>query len=130
PALERAGYFHRAVVDLRDSLALALGRWVGVGVCTALTAAALAAVQLLPALEAAGEASRGAGVPAAEILKASLPTLLNLAGPPVAGFGSGFWEVQSGVGMIWFVAALLAPVLGGGRSRFHFCVWLSLLAFA
>src|SRR5437763_8018757 len=76
PALERAGYFHRAVVDLRDSLALALARWAGVGVCTALTAAALAAVQLLPALEAAGEASRGAGVPASELLKASLPTLL------------------------------------------------------
>jgi hypothetical protein len=104
----------------------ALGRWLHFGLWMALVAVALSAVQLFPALEAAPESSRGAGVGVREILAAAMPTCLGLVGP---GWTPS-WEDRAGLGVLWVAAACLAPVLGRGRVRFDGAVCLALLVFS
>jgi hypothetical protein len=106
----------------------ALLTWAFLGALAAVTAIALSAVQLVPALNAAREATRGVGVAPSEILKGTVPTLLSLIGPPV--LPTGWWEAQGGLGILWLATAVLAPVLLGGLVRYRAFVALLLLLFA
>jgi hypothetical protein len=100
-------------------------RWLGFGAWTAGVAAALAAVQLLPALEAAPEASRAVGVSAGNIAAVAVPSLLGLVGPAwTAG-----WEARAGLGVFWITAALVAPLLCRAQVRYQAAVSLLLLFF-
>jgi hypothetical protein len=109
-------------------LAAALGRWAALGLWAALVAAALAAVQLLPTFEAASQSSRGAGVPPDNLVAEYLETVHQLVGPsPVAAHR---WEHRAGLGVLWLAAAVLAPVLRGGRVRWWAAVWLMLWGLA
>jgi len=100
--------------------------WLGLGVWTVAVAAALSAVQLLPALEAAPEASRAAGVSARDIAAVCLPSIMGLIGP---GW-SGTWEDRGGFGVLWLSAALTAPLLLRGRARYDAAICLVLLVFS
>jgi hypothetical protein len=101
-------------------------QWLILGTSTALVAAALAAVQLLPALEAAPESTRAAGVAASDAAAVALPALRGLIGP---GW-SGAWEDRGCLGLLWVAAAVAAPLLCGRRVRFQACVCLILLFFS
>jgi hypothetical protein len=100
--------------------------WLGLGVWTVVVAAALSAVQLLPALEAAPEASRAVGVSARDIAAVCLPSIMGLIGP---GW-SGTWEDRGGFGVLWLSAALTAPFLLRGRVRYDAAICLALLVFS
>ncbi len=106
----------------------ALLRWAGVGLWAALVAGALSAVQLLPTLEAASQASRGAGVPSDDFAQEFALIVHQLVGPsPIIGHR---WEQRAGLGVLWLTAALLAPVLRGGRVRWQAGVWVLLWVLA
>ncbi len=106
----------------------ALGRWLGLGLWAAVVAGALSAVQLLPTLEAARQASRGAGVPPDDLAREFALMIHQLVGPsPVIGHR---WEERAGLGVVWLTAAVLAPVLRGGRVRYWTAVLLGLWALA
>jgi len=79
-------------------------RWALLGGWTLLIAVALSAVQLLPALEATHEATRGVGVEATEAGRI-LPALMRLVGPTLARPN---WEYQGNFGLLWVAAAVLA----------------------
>jgi hypothetical protein len=92
--------------------------------------AALAAVQFLPTLEAAGQSTRTAGV-ADEALAGGLQTLLFLVGPALIAEPYNIaWEDRGGFGVLWLAAAALAPFLCRGRVRFQAGVCLALIGFA
>lgn len=109
-------------------------RWIGLGLWAATVAATLAAVQLLPGLEAAGLASRGvSGVPESPAF--SVRALLKAFGPSPSGVQPvESWEPRAGFGVAWLVAAALAPVVCRGevrrRARWAAGVTLGLAAFA
>jgi hypothetical protein len=125
-ALESAGWLGGdGPRSWRRTLAAA-GRWAGLGVWAAVVAGALSAVQLLPTLEAAGQASRGTGVPPDDLQREWAYLIHQLVGPsPVGGFR---WEHRAGLGVLWLAAAVLAPALRGGRVRWQAGVWLILWA--
>jgi hypothetical protein len=103
-----------------------VARWLFMGLWTALIAAALSAVQLLPAVEAARESSRAAGVGVHDIFLAAIPSILGL-------FGTGLtqtWEDRANLGVIWVAAAVVAPLLCRGRPRYEGFACLALIAFA
>lgn len=100
-----------------------LGRWLAMGLVTAGIAAAIAAIQILPALEAARESTRAAGIPLRETLLASTQVLWSVVGP---GWGVG-WEDRACLGVWWMAAAMAAPLLGRGRVRYEGAVALGLL---
>jgi len=100
--------------------------WALVGAWAALVAAALSAVQLLPARESIAEATRGVGVEATEAGYV-LPALLRLVGPTL---DKPKWEYQGNFGLLWIMAAVLAPLLRTGRVRFQAVVAGLLLLFA
>jgi hypothetical protein len=105
-------------------------RWAGFGAWTALVAVALGAVQLLPGLEVSAEASRSAGIGITrDTLLSSIQSLAGLVGPPLSD-EPNIWENRAGLGLVWFVLACLAPLLGGRRDRFQAGVCLVLLGFA
>lgn len=101
-------------------------RWLALGTWTAVVAAALSAVQLLPALEAAPESTRAAGVAAGDAAAVALPALLGLLGPA----WNGSWEDCGCLGILWVAAAVAAPWLCGGRVRFQACACLLLIFFS
>ncbi len=106
----------------------ALARWAALGLWAALVAFALSAVQLFPTLEAASQASRGAGVPPDDLAQQFAFIVRQLVGPsPVVGHR---WEQRAGLGVLWLTAALLAPVLRGGRVRWWAGVWVLLWVLA
>jgi hypothetical protein len=105
----------------------ALGRWLGLGLWTVLVAAALAAVELLPAIEAAGEASRTAGVASDDEATRTVGLVLELLGPSLTTTN---WENQGGFGILWVAVAALAPLLCLGRVRFEAAVLVGLVVFA
>lgn len=125
PALERAGYLGAPASGTR--LPAALARWAGLGGWTAAVAGGLAAIQLLPALEGAREASRAVGVTPEEILRTAGQTLRGLFGPGLHGI---LWESQGGLCVLWVLAAALAPLLFRGKVRFQAAVCVLLLLFA
>jgi hypothetical protein len=127
-ALESAGWLGGDGPRSRWRTLTALLLWAGVGLWAALVAVALSAVQLLPTLEAASQASRGAGVPPDDLAQEFAFIVHQLVGPsPVVGHR---WEQRAGVGVLWLTAALLAPVLRGGRVRWQAGVWVLLWVLA
>jgi hypothetical protein len=104
----------------------AYARWAFHGVWTLVCALVLSAVQLLPALEAAPESSRAAGISVQDTLASVGPSLLGLFGP---GWSES-WEERAGLGVLWAAAACLAPLFCPRRARFPVIVSLLLLAFS
>jgi hypothetical protein len=125
PALEQGGYLgpRRKSRSLRPLLG-----WALLGAWAALVAVALSAVQLLPALEAAPETTRGVGV-AAEATQtvSALRLVLSLIGP---GLLRPNWEYQGGFAVLWVAAAAVAPFLRSGRARFLVAVTILLVLFS
>jgi hypothetical protein len=106
----------------------ALARWAGCGAWAALVGAALGAVQLVPALEAAPLTTRAAGVaPPARFEQEVVPAVLLFAGPSLT---EPHWEPRGGFGLLWLAAAVLAPLLRRGLTRYRAAVCLVLLLFA
>ncbi|MBI1915121.1 MAG: YfhO family protein [Planctomycetes bacterium] len=129
-ALEEAGYLNGTGERSRGRTARALGRWLGFGAWAVGLAVALAAVQLLPTLEAARHSTRAGGV-APEDPYESLRTLLFLVGPSLFGQGPYLmWEDRGGLTLLWAIAAVLAPLLRGGQVRYQagLCAGMLLLA--
>jgi hypothetical protein len=92
---------------------LALGLWA------ALVAVALSAVQLLPTLEAAALSTRAGGVPTEDVLGGGMRALLFLVGPALTTEPANLaWEDRGGFGLLWLVAASLAPIACRG-TRFQ-----------
>jgi hypothetical protein len=116
-ALDQAGVLEHGGRSWR-TIALALARWIGAVASCCLVALALAAVQLLPTLEAAALTTRGRtgmqfNVPV-EILFATW----GLVGPAPEGLPPTMgWEYRTGWTVLWAATALMAPVLFRGRAR-------------
>jgi hypothetical protein len=104
-----------------------LGRWLFYGGWTALLAACLAGVQLLPNLEVVPHTSRFFGIPSAEGLGVAVWKLTELVGPPL---GEPTWENRGGFGVLWLAVAGMAFLLGPQRVRFYGAVALLLLLFS
>lgn len=112
-------------------MARAVARWVWTGAWSAAVAIGLGAVQLLPGLEAAREASRGLGVQgSADFLTASLHSLVGLIGPPLTHNPDWLWENRTGIGLVWLGVAAIGLAQGGRRSRFEACVCSLLVVFS
>jgi hypothetical protein len=106
------------------------GFQVALGLWAALVAAALSAVQLLPALEAAAMSTRAGGVPSEDVLEGGLRALLFLVGPTLTTEPANLaWEDRGGFGLLWLIAAALAPILCRGRVRWQTVVCLALILF-
>lgn len=125
-ALEQAGHLAGEGPRSGRRTAASLACWAALGAWTVVVAAALSAIQLLPAMEAAAESSRGVGVAASELLKGSLAVLFGVVGAPL--FSE--WEYQGGIGVLWAATAILAPVIGRGRVRYQAVVAVVLILFA
>jgi hypothetical protein len=114
----------------RSSLA-ALARWFGFGAWAALLAAALAAVQFLPTLEAAEQSTRSTGVGIGDTLQGGVRALFSLAGPALTADPPNLmWEDRGGFAVLWLASAAMAPVLCRGRVRYQAGVCAVLLLFA
>ncbi len=108
-----------------------LGRWAGCGVLIVGMTVGLAAIQLLPTLEAAGQSSRASGVGAEGILAGGLRVLLFLVGPPLSDEPFNLqWEDRGGLALLWLIAAGWAVILHRGRSRYEAGVTVGLFLFA
>jgi hypothetical protein len=106
-------------------------RWLLCGAWAALLAVALAAVQILPTLEAAAHSTRSTGVDVGDTLDGGIRALTFLVGPALtANPPCLMWEDRGGFTLLWLAAAALAPVLRGGRVRYQAGVCLALFAFA
>ena len=92
-----------------------IARWLLYGVLAAATAVILSAVQLLPSIEAAGESSRGIGVPIGEVLGVFGYAVRQFFGPQ----SPPTWEGSGGFGPVAFTLVLLAPLLQPGRFRWQ-----------
>lgn len=94
-----------------------LFRWLISGLWAAGVAIALAAVQIMPSLDAARESSRGTiGIPDNSTF--SLRTLARTLGPSPTGVEPvTSWEPRCGLGLAWLALASAAPVLARGRDR-------------
>jgi hypothetical protein len=135
PRTERSGVSGAAVE--RRLLRCARARlgpvlcWAGYGAWAAVLALALAAVQLLPTLEAAAHSTRATGVASDEILEGGVRSLLFFVGPALKAKPTCLiWEDRGGFGLLWVVAAALAPLLCRGRVRYQAGVCLVLILFA
>jgi hypothetical protein len=130
-ALEEAGCFDVNGARDRRRMVVALGRWVGFGALTAVLAALLTAVQLLPTLEAAGQSSRAAGVASLGILDGGVRVLLFLVGPALTADPPVLmWEDRGGLALLWLFGAVVAPLLRRGQVRYQAAVGLFLFLFA
>jgi hypothetical protein len=128
-ALEEAGYLEGIGPRSRRRSLAALLWWAGMGCCTALVAVAVGAVQLLPGMEFAGEASRSAGVSVSpQLLQDGFRSLAGLVGPALVEEPNG-WENRAALGVLWLALVLMSPLLGGRRVRFEAGVCLVLLGF-
>jgi hypothetical protein len=106
-------------------------RWFAYGTWAGVIALALSAVQLLPTLEAAAFSTRSGGVPSSDVLDGGLRALLFLVGPTLTEAPANLaWEDRGGFGLLWLVAAALAPVLCRGRVRWQAAICLGLILFA
>jgi hypothetical protein len=130
-ALEEAGYLEGGDTKSARRTAVALARWFGYGAWAAFLAAALAAVQLLPTLEAARYSTRSAGVEPGDVLAGGMRTLLFLIGPAVTDEPFNLrWEDRGGFTLLWLAAAVFAAWYGGKRLRFQGGVCALLFLFA
>jgi hypothetical protein len=129
-ALEDSGYLGGSGTRSRQRTGWAMARWAGFGGWTALVAVALSAVQLFPALEATGQASRSTGIGISlDFLMDGLRSLVGLVGPPLSNAPNS-WENRAGMGVLWLNLLVMAPLLGGPRVRYQAVVYLILLGFA
>jgi hypothetical protein len=108
-------------------------RWAGLGLFMAVVAGLLAAVQLLPTLEATGESCRhhlGMAHPSGNgsDLRSAIPAWLGLVGPALEGHAN--WEHQTGIGLGWAMAAAAGVWLGGRAVWHRSAACLVLFAFA
>jgi hypothetical protein len=126
-AMESAGILGGPGPRSRRRMGIALARWAGYGAWAVAVAVALSAVQLLPALEATGEATRGGGVPSGVTPAYALSVCLRLVGPSLTGAA---WEGRGALGALWLATAALAPLLRGGRTRFELALLALLIIFA
>lgn len=107
----------------------AVARWLLLGAWAMLVAGGLGAVQLLPGLEAAGEASRSAGVAVTgQFVLDGLRSLVGLVGPALTDEPNS-WENRAGLGLLWLALVLLAAKQGDGRTRYQVGVCVLLLAY-
>jgi len=115
----------------KKAAAARLAWWLGCGAWAAAVAVALAAVQLLPTLEAAGASTRAAGVNGGDALDGGLRALLFVAGPALTTEPANLeWEDRGAFGVLWLAAAACAPLLWRGRVRYEAGVGAALLLFA
>lgn len=110
----------------RDQLRAWLACWAGAGAVTFL----LAAVQLLPTLDAARWSARSGGLEAQGTLEVGINTLFALVGPSRSYSPPSSWEMQGVLGLFWLGAAVAAPLFGAGRVRWQFGVLCGLVAFS
>ncbi len=135
-ALDRAGRGHDSAqakdgVSPSRRLAEALACWLVFGLWTALVGVGLAAVQLLPTLEAAGQSSRALGVGSEQVVAGGLRSILFLVGPALTAEPANLqWEDRGGLAFLWLFAAVTAGWLGRGRLRYQAGVAVLLLLFA
>lgn len=108
----------------------AVRRWLLTGVGAVAVAVALAAVQLLPTLEAAGQSSRAVGLTSTEALKVGAFTLFGLVGPAPVYDPPAVWEARGLLGLYLLAAAAAAPGLAPERGRFRFWVLVGLAVFS
>ncbi len=107
-------------------------RWLSFGLWTALLAAGLADVQLLPTAEAARYSTRSLGVGTTEVLQGGLRSILFLIGPALQAdppYTNLIWEDRGGLTLLWLMAALLGGWWLKDR-RYQAGVTLALLVFA
>ena len=87
-ALEAAGYWRASRPGhllVRGSVTRPIGAWLACGACAATVAVLLVAVQLVPGIEAAGQATRSVvGTPGMALSRLPM-TLFSLVGPPARG---------------------------------------------
>jgi hypothetical protein len=104
--------------------------WAALGGWAALVAVALGAVQLLPGLESAAQASRASGVGLSwDYFAGGLRVLAGLAGPPLSD-EPNCWENRAGLGVLFLALVVLGVVLGGVRVRVEAWALLGLVAFS
>jgi hypothetical protein len=129
--LERAGYWSERPGESRPTVRRALLRWGASGAWMVLVGLGLAAVQLLPTAEAAGQALRSGGLGTSGALDGGLRSLLFLVGPALSADPHNLeWEDRGGLTLLWLAAAVLAVVAGRGRVRFGGGVALLFALFA
>jgi hypothetical protein len=129
--LKEAGYLDGVGPRSTKRTAFLLSRWAGLGAWTAVLGAALAAVQFLPTLEAAGQSMRSVGVDSGDLLWGGLRSLTFFFGPALQSNPLNLaWEDRGGFGVLWVMAAALAPLLCRGRVRYQALVWVVLLVFS
>jgi hypothetical protein len=103
-----------------------VSRWLLFGGLVAVTAVILSAVQLMPSIEAAGESSRGIGVPISEVLGVFGLAVREFFGPQ----SPATWEGSGGFGPVAFTLVLLAPLLRPGRFRWQMGCFAGLIVFS
>jgi hypothetical protein len=99
--------------------------WIG-GLCAGSTVIALSAVQMLPTLEAAREATRASGMREVDVASTFWPALQAFFGP---GWDNA-WEDRCGLSVLWVGAAALAPLLCRGRAGYEALLSLGLVIFS
>jgi hypothetical protein len=101
-----------------------------VGIWAAAIAVALTAVQWLPTMEAAALSTRGGGIASEDVLGGGLRALMFLVGPALTSEPANIvWEDRGGFGLLWLVAAALAPVMCKERLRGRALVCAGLIVF-
>src|SRR5262249_30737035 len=93
-------------------------------------AAMLSAVQLLPTLEAAQWSARSGEVEATGSFAIGLRTAIALPGPSLSYAPPYTWETQGVFGVFWLTAAVAAPLVSRGRTRWWFGVLCGLVVFS
>jgi hypothetical protein len=107
-----------------------VGRWLLYGASTAVLAAALAAIQLWPSLEAAQYASRSSGIAvSANMVLDGLRSIVGLVGPPLTDEPNS-WENRAAIGIPWLALALCGMSLAGPSKRSELYVTIGLILFA
>jgi hypothetical protein len=129
-ALQRAG----ALAGPRRSWAatcLELGRWLGLLCWCGLVALALAAVQLLPTIEAASQTTRSAIGMSFSLTTDFLLNILGLVGPAPESVPVLAWENRTGLTVLWLATALFFPIAVRGRpvESFQAKICLGLVVF-
>lgn len=120
-----------AVLEEREQRRAAFLRWASYGSLIVVMTVGLAAIQLLPTLEAAGQSSRSGGVGTEGILDGGLRVLLFLFGPAATAEPFNLaWEDRGGLGAVWVVGAIWAVVLRPAQTRYQAGVCLFLFFFA
>ena len=120
----------RGRVDAPRGADAGLLRWAACWAGAVAVAALLDAVQLLPTWEASQWSARSGVVEATGALTIGPRTALALLGPSLSYAPPHTWETQGVFGVFWLSAAVAAPVLVGGRTRWRFGVLCGLVVFS